>query len=527
MKKKLTFWLKFLAVVIAMYLCVNAYNYKTNLKYYSKPPSDKWAKGKYIDTVNPSINSKIISDGKNYIVTINDKENIKIYKTNKMGEVLKKKSIKCETDILNDLFISKINDRKYYLQWSCTTLDGATIKNVFLDENFNEISKRQEENVQESFKLDEGLVVFGFKDRLEVKDLNKNKSYSIKGDKPRFISGIKSKNKDYFITYRNKNFEMIKLKFKDGKFIQNEKLGHIIEVGMESTLDIKLVSNLKENYFIVQTMAKGEPNNIFIKVDLDSNKMGDSKGLRLNEVMELNDIEFYKVENDKIYFLANSNRMTLLDGVCNDIIEFYIRDGKPVFDSILSKTKNTKIFHYGLDDIVTYATLNTDNEKYELNFTSSDISFKVKNNGIRDSEIQYAITKVIEADFYGSCCLLVSAFKWLIPVFVVICFFTAFQEKIKEKYRKKAFLILILISIIFKLINNYSVIYSRTWIYIPKPINNPLIGSIVAIFSSIIIYSFAYIEYKKDTEKLFIGAMAPFAMADMIITSTLYVQYII
>jgi len=204
---------------------------------------------------------------------------------------------------------------------------------------------------------------------------------------------------------------MIKLKFKDGKFIQNEKLGHIIEVGMESTLDIKLVSNLKENYFIVQTMAKGEPNNIFIKVDLDSNKMGDSKGLRLNEVMELNDIEFYKVENDKIYFLANSNRMTLLDGVCNDIIEFYIRDGKPVFDSILSKTKNTKIFHYGLDDIVTYATLNTDNEKYELNFTSSDISFKVKNNGIRDSEIQYAITKVIEADFYGSCCLLVSAFK--------------------------------------------------------------------------------------------------------------------
>src|SRR3712207_2455951 len=112
-----------------MYLCVNIYNYKTNLKYYSKPPSDKWAKGKYIDTVNPSINSKIISDGKNYIVTINDKENIKIYKTNKMGEVLKKKSIKCETDILNDLFISKINDRKYYLQWSCTTLDGATIKN--------------------------------------------------------------------------------------------------------------------------------------------------------------------------------------------------------------------------------------------------------------------------------------------------------------------------------------------------------------------------------------------------------------
>ncbi|GAA0786623.1 hypothetical protein [Hathewaya limosa] len=528
MKEKLIFLCKFLSVVIIMYLCINIYNYKTNLKYYNKPPSDKWAKGKYIDTVvNPSVNSKIISDDKDYIVTINDKENIRIYKIDKMGEVLKKKSIKVETDVLNDLFISKINNKKYYLQWNIITLDGAIVRSVFLDENFNEISKRHEEKVEESFKVDEGIIVLAFKDKVEIRDLNKNKNCSIIAKKPRFISGIRSKNNEYFITYRANDFNMIKLKYKDGEIIDDSKLCKIFEMTGQITKDIRLVSNLKESYFIIQTKRKGEYKNYLMKVDLHSNKTEITKKLELNEVEDLNDIEFYKVEDDKIYFLANSHQIMLLEGFCNDIIEFYIKDSKPVFSSILTKTKYEKLFHYGIDDIATYGIFNTDKDNYDLNFTSSNNHFKKNNNGLKESERQDAINRVIESDIYGICSLLGAEVKWLLPLLVVVCLFTMFQEKIKEGYRKKVFLGLLLTSIVFKLINNYSSIYSKAWIYVPKPINNPLIGFIVAIFSSIIIYSFAYEAYKKDTEKLFIGAMAPFVVIDMILTCTLYVQYII
>lgn len=527
MKKKRGFIKTFLLVILVLYSGINLYNYKINLNIYSKPPSDKWGKGKYIDTLKPNINCRIISEDKNYILAINDKETIKIFKINNLGDVLLKKTIKIETDILNDLTIMKLKNNKFYLQWNSLTLDGAIVKSVFLDKNFNEISKRTEEKLQCSCKMDEGIMIFGYKDKIEVRDLNDNKKYFIKANQPQFLNGKKGKGNDYFIIYRDKDFNIVKVKYTKGKISEPVNVFKLIERTKRTTEAMDIVVNDEMAYLILQESQYKEPINSFGSFNLYTNKSNEFKEIKLDGITQLSNIVSYKQEDNKIWFLGNGNRITDFNGAYDDIVEFYIDENKAVFTNAVSKFKSIENFQNGLNDIVVYGEYNAEKDEYDLKFTSCDKEFKNKNNQIKARERKDAFLATLEADAYGTCMILILGAKWLLSSLVVVSCFSIIQHKFKEENLIKIFLGLIGSIIIFKIINIHSVVYSKNWLKIPWPLNNIVIGILMCIFISFIIYGFSYVSYKRYKERSFISAISPYLVVDMILTFTLYVQYIL
>lgn len=527
MKKKILFIMVFLSVILSMYFGINLYNYKVNLKIYSKPPSSKWGKGKYIDTLKPNLNCRIISEDKNYILAINDNETIKLFKINNLGEVLLRKTIKIETNILNDLTIMKLKNNKFYLQWNSLTLNGDIIKSVVLDKDFNEISKRKEEKVQCSCKMDEGVMLLGYKDKIEVRDLNDNKQYFIKANHPQFLNGKKAKGDDYFIIYRDKDFNIVKVKYNKGKISEPVNVFKLIERTKRTTQSIDIVVNSDVAYLILQESQHGEPINSFGSFNLDTNKSNEFKEIKLDGITELSNIVPYKQENNKIWFLGNGNRTTEFNEEYNDIVEFYIEGNKSVFANAVSKYKNIENFQSGLNNIVVYGEYNTDQDKYDLKFTSCDKEFKNKNNELKERERKETFLAALDTDAYGACMILILGAKWLLPSLVVVCCFSIIQHRFKEENIKRVFLELIGFTIIFKVINMYSVVYKKTWLPLPSPLNNSTIGILICICISFIIYGFSYVSYKRYKQKPFISAILPYLVVDMILTFTLYVQYIL
>lgn len=513
--------------ILFLFLIINIFNYITNFNFYKAAPSKKWSKSRALGEIKSTSNSKIVPLGKNYIIAANNDKSIKLLKVNNRGDILEKSKLDIETEVLNSLDVLILKDNKIYIQWSSIKLEGVNVNSAVLDGKFNVISKNNQRIMKDTSKLDEKLMLFAYKDKIEVKDINVGKTNTLKVNEPDFVRGIKLNKNKYCIVYRDKKKNLIKVIYKNGKFENPVKICTLVELSGEILKNITFGSDLNQGYLIIEKQNKHGIKSEFISFDLNDKKQETYSNLKLKGLYNIGEVVFNKIKDNKAYFLAVGDRQIGIKKTFNDVFEFYIQNNKPVLGDFVSRSPELVAFEGAVDDIVIYNEYDPDNGDYSLKFTSSNEDFKKENNMPRKKERKQALLETIEVAIYGIAYTFILGLKWILPDALILTVLSFIQDKLSKKGKVITFAILAFVIGAFKSINIYQIVYANPIAYLPKVLSYSFIGIGISILISIICYVYAYLFYKKDMDSMYIMIFSPFLVLDSILTFTLFAQYLL
>lgn len=513
--------------ILFLFLIINIFNYITNFNFYKAAPSKKWSKSRALGEIKATSNSKIVPVGKNYIIAANNDKSIKLLKVNNRGDILEKCKLDIDTEILNSLDILTLKDNKVYIQWSSIKLEGVKVNGTVLDDKFNVLSKNNEKMMKDTSRLDEKLMLFAYKDKIEVKDINMGKINTLKVNDPDFVRGIKLKENEYCIVYRDKEKNLIKVMYKDGNFQKPVKICTLVELSGEILKNITFGTDLNQGYLIIEKQNKQGIKSELISFNLNDKKEELYSTLKLKGVSNIGEVVFNKVKDNKAYFLAVGDRRIGVKKTFNDVFEFYIQNNQPVLGDFISRSPELVAFEGAVDDIVIYSEYDPDKGEYSLRFTSSNEEFKKENNRPKNKERKQALLETIEIAIYGIAYTFILGLKWILPDVLILTVLSFIQDKLSKKGKVITFTILAFIIAAFKSMNIYQIIYANPIAYLPKALSYSFIGMGISILISIICYIYAYLFYKEDMDSMYVMIFSPFLVLDSILTFILFAQYLL
>jgi hypothetical protein len=211
-----------------------------------------------------------------------------------------------------------------------------------------------------------------------------------------------------------------------------------------------------------------------------------------------------------------------------NLLDFYIKDGKTVRSSYVTRSREGSNESFVNGDMIVYSSL-IKGDRYKVQIASQNEEFKNANNGVRTGEIKLALMDIALELLNAVFSLFTLSLGWLIPGFVLISIISLFGYRIKSKRKKIFFLLTCVITAAMKLYTIYSLYYGTYGKSMHQLLKSPQTGIIVAAVFSIFAYAFGYSRYsykmKSDEDVMPILSFMLALLADSMLTQFLFTPF--
>ncbi|WP_373898869.1 hypothetical protein ACER0A_004595 [Haloimpatiens sp. FM7315] len=517
----------FLVAVVAIIICILAFQYNINFGINKNPPSVKWGKGLKISEAKVNTYPLIIKEDKGYLVAINNEDKVKIMKFNSAAVKLSEKEFKINSSIISNLNFIKNHEGNYIISYDSKKVSGSEENLIKLDENLNKISEETINGVNESSQIDDKIIIRGYEDSIQVVNMQKNENLKVKANKVIMSRGVKINDNNYLIVYLTQNGALNAFNYEDNKITSQKEL---------------FTFNLSPNQIIINSALGTDGNKIYLimckkvknnfqtdKYVFDINKMSEFtyEKLRVPNIYDINDVKFVQNEDGKALFLVGGSRDFGIKKTYTDVFEMYVKDNKVSIGSFLSKSSQVTVFPALSKDIAIYCDYNPSKENHNVYIASTNQDFKEKNNKVSSLERKLAFLDTLQGFMYSLTYLLIIGLKWIIPSAVIMCIISLFEYKINVKWKKRIYIIASIVTFLIKAKTIQYTNYKVYAYYLPKALMSPILGVLINLMFSLVCYSYGYYKYKDDLEAMPVVKFIPYVLLDSIFTLLVFAPYML
>jgi hypothetical protein len=239
-------------IYLTIFMAISVYLYSNFIQTFKQPPSDVWSKEVLIGKIsdNTELYPRIMNVGENVLVAYQDGGSIKLIMTDKLGQVIKNADFTTDDKIVKCL--NMLQDKNnIYLNWITGSFEGRHINILKLNKNLDKISEEKMFGVDSSEQISQNILLLGYKDRIEVIDMNTSINTSVPAEKPSLIAGTLT-DKGYLITYYENKADFKCFFVKDDKVSETKIIGRYIMVSKSSFGKIAVSSDNKYGYSLLK-----------------------------------------------------------------------------------------------------------------------------------------------------------------------------------------------------------------------------------------------------------------------------------
>lgn len=517
MRRSITF-----VILISIFIGVCGIHFNRHYLFRIQPPSDEWSKEIVISHGNISVTPKIIGYKGGYIITHDDGNRIKLIRIDKAGNIINEKLIQNEYEYSNNINLLT-NGEYIYLNWIVPENSINNMVNIKLDGDLNILDKWMINDIEESYQIDESVMVIGYNNGIEFMDFKNNKKFYKDEKSPAKISGTKTK-EGYIVTFmcrdakefynRTVIYKSVVLNKDWGKAEEREVLKKVYST-REQILSTATVFDENFGYIIVERTVVPPKSpalygqSFIIKFPLDKIN-ADNTSIQYDEVDEK---ELKILPSDQFTYnpvsISSGEEGRFLIGYARkyarserqfDILDFSFDDGVAVKNAYMDKTREGSTMPWISGEMAVFCN-QTKAGEYDVCLTSQNQDFKRINNQPRMSEVGLALMDTISDMLNSILSLFMSALGWILPAFMVISMVSLFGYKLSNRMKKVIFAGSCIFTALFKLFSVMSLFYGKNIDKLPIEIRSSMIGAFICIILSGLCLSNGYIEYKNDLDK--------------------------
>lgn len=519
--------LAFILIFTLMAITILLMQYFLNYDLRKQPPSVEWSKEVPISlgTQNEATKPfpRIIGLGSDYVIAHQNNAEIKLVKTDSLGKVLIEKSI-----VQKDNFIKYINllsdGSNLFLYVVRFEGSGRTMYCYKLDKDLIEQNTWTIDNVDSTAQIGNNILIVAYNDKIEIKDLEADKTNSILIKGAKLVAGTKINDK-IMISYHEKN-KFFKYFYLDKNFsFSDVKTAGLMAAEEKGYFErANLACDEKFGYILVDAKSAGDRYGVirYLKFELNGVKA---------EVKEFRQYPFSKLyspiavsSGEEARFIAGSTRQFGKKAEQYDIVEFYMKDGIISHYSIASRTKEPSVYPAIYNDTVIF--MDPVDKEYRIFMASKAEEFKNANNYLRPYESSRAWVDTANGFVFSLSYLLIFGIRWIIVGIMLIATVCYFSYYTKDSTRVKLFTISYLITVIAKLYAIYSFFYVQYSYMIPDMFKSPILGLAIGFIISIPCYIFAVGKYKQNLEAIPFASFSYGLIIDSILTQMIFIPFI-
>ncbi|ERI91555.1 hypothetical protein HMPREF1982_03064 [Clostridiales bacterium oral taxon 876 str. F0540] len=519
MSKKLTFYL-----IILVFAAIFGYHLVLNINNTAQPPSQTWGKELLVSTGDDKTAAKIMGYKDNYIIAHNYENKIKILSVDKLGKKIKEQTFNAVNGKTRNVGLLT-DGANIYMNWIEDVGETKNLEQLTLDKDFIIKDKKEIADIDDKTQISDDILLINFKDRIEINNIKLNNSVVVSDDNPRRVSGTKVNDK-YIVSYCSGTDLYNYFYIQNGQVSKTNIAGHMPASYRMSYTDSKIVTDGKFGYILNQYSYFGLYGGISeLKFQLDSDKEG--------EVQELTNADGYRETISDITVNTYDGKGEILGSnqvpmgkkkAFPNICEYTIVDGAASNPQPVSRTRVLSLH----SDIAGDAAVFCDFEggKSNIYMTSKNIDFKNANNGRTIKEYKYALQDTFEEILFVIGYIFPYGTLWLIPSICIAALACLIEYKLKDRFKKIAFLAVYFTYLAIKSFFIYSVSLKRYAYFLPEHFT-PLIGEILVALISILCCIHAYRKYSEDMETNVIAKNAtPAFIIDTFLTLMIFVPFI-
>lgn len=515
-----------LSILCLIFVLAIGFEYILSYKFRTQPPSEEWSKGVLISKGKVKNYPRVIRSGKNYVVTHDDGDKIKVLLIDSMGNKLNEKEFSGGDELLLDLNLLH-DDEDIYLNW-VTIADGSKIlNNIKLNDNFEIIKEWKVKNIIDTTQLDDTTMAVLYNDRVEVYDVRDSKVISTSVNSPSLIAGAKT-DRGYIITYWE-NQQSFKYFFvKDGNISVIKTAGEVTTSKNMSLTKSTIECDDNNGYMILEARTSNEygiPR--YITFDLDNGE-GKSTRFKIDYYGEFAYNPVGVSSGDGARFLISYERGYGMREIQKDIVDITIKDGQIVKRAYVTNSGSTMMYPSICDDAAVYCEL-IGQKDLNIYMTSTRQDFKEMHNIVRGEERFRAFTDTLLGFLNSLVGIVTVGIRWIVIAGVLISMFGLFSYKFKHKAALKVYSIIYIVISAAKLFTIYDIFYKEPIYNLPVLYSQPIAGMITCGVISII--SFLYgltlykIQYENDSYTMPILSITIAALIDTIVTQILFIPF--
>ncbi|WP_291569136.1 MULTISPECIES: hypothetical protein [unclassified Clostridium] len=511
---------KIYSIIIGiMLISILIFQYVINVNLYKNPPSDRWSKEVQIGKGDIKNNPVLIKDDDKIIVGYENKDQLCLVATDRVGKKLNEKSYNVNEDFIMDTTLVKTKDG-YLFNFRSTENSIGYIGTLVLDKDFNKIDERRITNVNSMCQLEDNLLLISYNDRLELINTETSYKTSINTKKADMISAVKNKD-GYFISLLQDERDFKAVYIKDNKFQEIRDIITIERIDNLSYSNLACSQDDKYGYILIEQKYKGEfMGTRVIQFDLKGDEVT-LKELKVNNNKNVHDnVGIYSEEGAR--FLATTERVFGKKDIQENIVDYVIDDGEVKFFDYATRLRNLCIYPSINEDIMAFISF-SGQDQYNVNLASMNDEFKEVNNVPRNSEYGMAFTAMLQGSLYALAYIFVYGLRWIIPSLVLVGIISFFDYSISTSKRLKLFIGSGIITTIIKIMSIISVVYTQYHYAIPDVIASKFIGAMICIIISFFSYALAYEMYKKDLDNVMMISFSIGLLIDTALTLLVFV----
>ncbi|WP_035293030.1 hypothetical protein [Clostridium sp. KNHs214] len=535
MKKCRVMTKSFIIISIILMVGIIAYQYSVNLNINNQPPSNKWGKGKFLGQAYISTTPAIIKEGKNYIITYNDKNKLKILVLDALGHKKKEKSLDIKESCINGIILVKDKENNFYIEYVGNYSKTNSSERIKLDKDFNIIKRENIAGLIAVKQINDNMILRTYGDSVEFMDVKTGNRKSLKVSSAGGLSGVDYNGK-YAICYTGQDVQEVTqmcVFYENGKFSDVRNLFNMIVRFGQSKPDTKFAIDDGVMYFFVPKIG----GDIVYEIPIDKiieNK--DEFKYKFKKVkfpgIALRKINSTNYTDGKAKILVEGSRIFGINRKHDDVMEYSLSNGKCEQEGSLSKSKQLSTFANICGEIGIYCDFQAKADEgfscpYNLYMTSTNEQYKKENNGLKKIEKNLSIGETVTGVAYSIVSILLVGAAWIFPGLTLMGIFTLLLSRFSDKQRKGIYIGVLVATTTIKALAIYVSVYKNSFMFLPKELTSPMVGMLILVCISVFCYVYSYLFYREFTEDLPVARYLPFLVGDTFLSLLIFSPYII
>jgi uncharacterized membrane protein len=498
-----------LGVILLMAIMLVYYNYYS---YSTKPPSEKWSKEVKISSGVVKSNVKVLKFNGNYIIAHDDGTAIKVIETDITGKVLKENKI--ETGRFMNYITVFTDGDNLLISYVEPNSDSGTLYTITLNSDFKEVKCEETKDVIKVQQIDDEMLLVVYSTKMEIINL-KTGVKTVENVSTKLVSGSKTSDGSYIICYKV-NEKLLGIKIKDHQIVERYNIGELMLISGTAITSISSSSDETHIYVLIEIFDKGIYGNMKMMSYDKSSKNSTIKQLSIDNKSYLYNAVVVESSDSSAEFLMDVN---------NNFLDVKFRNNEIVEVHKATRMRNNALNIAINGNEIVFIDGGKLNDVY---LASKDEKFKQVNNGNRKEEakeafsisIGHIINDIIMAPFYAFFPLIISVIPMMLIAFI-------FFDSRHKKKRRVVLIFSYIMLILLKLWKGYETCFQTYPGSLPELINNPAIIMVVMLLISSICMYLTYEKFEKDENGIDIWTFLKYALLDILISTMVYLPYIV
>ncbi|WP_035291027.1 ABC transporter permease [Clostridium sp. KNHs214] len=524
MDKKLKKTFIWVTVILMVFILVS--QYKLSFDVNKEPPSEKWGKGKKITNAEVKSPPRFYKNSEGYLILLNNSNKLTFLQIDNLGNLINSKEISIDGSMINNLsFIKK--QQGYFISWDCIKLNENAENYVEVDNRLNKINEGKINGVNESFQVNEKILLRAYDKKIEIVDFIKDTNKFIEVNGANLLRAVEVAKDKYMLMFITKDGYIKSCYYKNGEISDLRNLCALNLPLGQGILNTALGFDHKYAYLIMFKKTKKGFSTERYSFELSNLEKKSMNIVNLQGIDEVKDIQFISTENGKAKFLGQVSRYFGIKKQYEDLVEFYLKDNEISVGNFVSKSAKISSNAAINEDTAIYCDYVPESESYDVYFTSTKEDFKKENNNAKKEEKIISAQDTAQGFMYALIYVIILGLKWILPAVMVMSIISFLEYRLQEKSKKILFVTVSIMTFLIKCEAIYITNYKNFKFYLPKQLSSVLLGFFICFIISLIFYVFGYLNYKDDLDAMPIAKFMPYLILDSVFTLMVFAPYML